>query len=157
MKILEAKETDIPLLIELNREIQDLHVDWNPERYKKINENEGIAWFRDLLNDKNVKILIAFIDSEVVGYVIAKVLKREENVFIYPSQFIEIDQIVVTEKYRNMGVGRALVEGIKNHAREIGINTLSLSVLARNSNAIKAYTSMGFEPEGIKMTLKLES
>jgi ribosomal protein S18 acetylase RimI-like enzyme len=157
MKILEAKETDLPSLIELNSEVQELHINWNPEKFKKVSKNEIIEWLMELLNDKTVKVLIAFMDSKAVGYAIAKILKREGNVFIYPSQFIEIDQIAVTKKYRNKNVGKKLVEEIKNHAQKIGINTLSLSVLARNSNAIKAYTNMGFEPEGIKMIFKLTS
>ncbi len=156
MKILEAREADIPLLIELNNELQELHINWDHERYKKANKKEIAEWLGKLLKNKSVKILIAFIDSEVVGYVVAKVIKREENVFIYPSQFIEIDQIVVTEKWRNKGVGRGLIEEIKRHAKKIGINTLSLAVFARNSNAIDAYRRMGFESEGIKMTLKLK-
>jgi ribosomal protein S18 acetylase RimI-like enzyme len=127
MKILEAKETDLPSLIELNSEVQELHINWNPEKFKKVSKNEIIEWLMELLNDKTVKVLIAFMDSKAVGYAIAKILKREGNVFIYPSQFIEIDQIAVTKKYRNKNVGKKLVEEIKNHAQKIGINTLSLS------------------------------
>lgn len=156
MKIQEAKEKDIPILVELNNEVQKLHIKWNPEKFREINKNGVIEWFKELFNDKNVKVLIAFMDSKAVGYVIAKLLKREDNVFIYPSKFIEIDQIVVTEKYRNKGVGKELVEEVKNYAKSLGINLILLSVLAKNTSAIKAYANMGFESETIRMSLKLK-
>ena len=36
MKILEAGEKDIPLLIALNNEVQKLHINGYPEKYKKL-------------------------------------------------------------------------------------------------------------------------
>lgn len=57
---------------------------------------------------------------------------------------------------RHKGIGKRLVEEVKNHAKNLSINTVSLFVLAKNSNAIQAYTNMGFETEGIKMNLELK-
>lgn len=151
----EAKKKDIPALFELINEVHTLHINWFPEWYKKIKKDEVIEWLRKLLNDKEVKIIIAFMGAEAIGYVIAKIENREENAFRYPAQLMEIDQICVTEKHRNQGVGKRLVEEVKGYAKKLGINTIFLSVLAKNSSAVRAYTNMGFKTIGKRMFLNM--
>jgi ribosomal protein S18 acetylase RimI-like enzyme len=155
MKILEAKKEDIPTLLQLINEVQELHINWDSKKYKKIKKYEVIEWLRKLLDDKNVKILIASENSKAIGYVIAKIHNREENAFIYPAQLIEIDQICVAEKYRNKGVGKRLVDEVKSYAKKLGIDTLFLFVLDKNSDAIRAYTKMGFKTAGRRMFLNI--
>ena len=46
-----------------------------------------------------------------------------------------------------------LVEEIKKYAKQLNIDTVSLFVFAKNSSAVNAYEKMGFETEGLKMTL----
>jgi diamine N-acetyltransferase len=157
MKIIEATEEDIPTLIKLNNEAQKLHIDLAPEKYKKIKNDEITKWLTDLLNDQNVKILIAFIDSVPIGYTIARIMVREENAFKYSQKFIEIDHIVISKNYRSKGYGKRLIDEIKKYAKSLKIDTISLFVFSKNSSAVKAYEKMGFEPEGIKMTLNLKT
>ena len=156
LKILEATKEDIPSLIKLNNEVQELHRNWYPEIFKKLDSNELKQWFIEALGNINTKIHIAFIDSFPVGYLISKIINREENVFKYSSKCMDIDQIVISEKYRNKGIGKKILEEVTSYAKGLGIITISLSVLTKNSNAINAYTKMGFEPESIKMTLTLQ-
>ena len=157
MKILEAKEKDIPALFELINEVHALHINWFPKWYKKIKKDEVIEWLKKLLDDNNIKILIAFMDSEAIGYVIAKIVNREEDAFRYSAQLMEIDQICVTEKHRNRGIGKRLVEEIKGYAKKLSINTIFLSVLAKNSSAVRAYTRMGFKTIGKRMYLNMDN
>lgn len=57
--------------------------------------------------------------------------------------------ISVRSDWRGQGVGRSLMERALTWARESGIITrVELSVIARNSNAIRLYESMGFREEG---------
>ena len=52
--------------------------------------------------------------------------------------------------YRGRGVGQRLVEATLHKAREIGLETIELSVYAANDSAIALYQKLGFEEEGRK-------
>ncbi|MBN2349891.1 MAG: GNAT family N-acetyltransferase [Bacteroidales bacterium] len=59
--------------------------------------------------------------------------------------FINIHDIVVLNDYRNMGVGRKLMEGIIHKAKTIGCSKITLEVRSDNSRAQALYQDLGFE------------
>ena len=56
-----------------------------------------------------------------------------------------LDTLCVDRDFRGKGVGRKIVSLTREKAREQGINTLSLIVLADNTDAQKLYKRIGFE------------
>lgn len=75
----------------------------------------------------------------------------------------------VSKQYRKMGIGKALVELVKNKAREMGARKLYVSATP-SQNTVKFYMNRGFrlakeineklfelEPEDIHMTFSLSS
>ena len=157
MKIIEATEKDIPALIELNEEALELHIELAPDKYKKIDDDEITSWLIGLQKDKSVKILIAHAEGKPVGYVIANIFDKKENAFTYADKFILVDHIVISNDSQCKGYGKILINEIKKYAKSLNINAVSLFVFAKNTSAVKAYEKLGFEPEGIKMTLKIEN
>ena len=59
-----------------------------------------------------------------------------------------INNIAVTEKYRETGVGTALIDRTVSFAREKNLEFLSLEVRESNEAAISLYLKLGFNPEG---------
>ncbi len=157
MKIVEATIKDIEILIKLNKEVQDLHIELAPAKYKKIKDEEISEWLNEVLNNDDIKILIGVIDSEPVGYSIARIVRREENAFKYAHNYIEVDQIAIKEAFRNKGYGKRFIGEIKQYAKTLGMHSVTLFVVAKNVSAVKAYEAMGFESEGIKMALDLNT
>ncbi len=47
---------------------------------------------------------------------------------------------------RGKGLGRALIAGCENWARERGHKLLTIGVLTRNAHAIRAYEGAGYAP-----------
>lgn len=62
----------------------------------------------------------------------------------------EITNVVVAEKYRGQGIGRALMEYMLIEAPLHGIGDCTLEVRVSNAPAISLYESLGFKGEGVR-------
>ena len=62
----------------------------------------------------------------------------------------EITNVVVAQKYRGQGIGRALMEYMLKEAPSHGIGDCTREVRVSNTPAIKLYESLGFKGEGIR-------
>ena len=60
-------------------------------------------------------------------------------------------ELYVTPEVRGKGLGRALIQGCEDWARERGHSLLTVGVLAKNPSAIRAYEGAGYAPYGITM------
>ena len=58
---------------------------------------------------------------------------------------IEISNIVVRKKFRNLGIGQKLLEQVFNYAIEIKKDLITLEVNEHNVNAIHLYEKNGFK------------
>ena len=59
-----------------------------------------------------------------------------------PDAFV--DEFYLREEYRGRGWGRKTMEFVEEVAREMGIRTLHLEVVQKNSTALNVYRKMGF-------------
>lgn len=62
----------------------------------------------------------------------------------------EITNVAVAKDFRGKGLGRQLVDAIKEKASEIGIREIYLEVRQSNESAIHVYGSAGFDEIGIR-------
>jgi len=62
----------------------------------------------------------------------------------------EITNVVVAEKFRGRGIGRALMEYMLKEAPLHGMGDLTLEVRVSNTPAICLYESLGFKGEGVR-------
>ncbi|WP_394222035.1 ribosomal protein S18-alanine N-acetyltransferase [Alteromonas gracilis] len=79
--------------------------------------------------------VFAFHGQEVIGYAIVLEVVDEATLM----------DIAVDGSCRGKGIGRSLVEFVKNQSSLNGMNEMWLEVRESNHNAIKLYESSGFE------------
>ena len=60
----------------------------------------------------------------------------------------EMNRMFVRESARGLGAGRELVENLKQRARDMGFETMTLSALPRHHEALSLYRSCGFRLDG---------
>jgi len=71
----------------------------------------------------------------VVGYILGTITEEAG----------ELRSLAVDRHFRNLGVGRRLVEELFKRFREMGIRTCCLKVRTDNEPAIRLYKKIGFE------------
>lgn len=66
------------------------------------------------------------------------------EVYREPEAYLYLDDLSVTERCRNAGIGTALIERAEAYAREIGIPAVVFHVEKANEAAFRLYTRLGY-------------
>ena len=93
-------------------------------------------------------------DGTAVGYVIAALHERAENVLHTPRRMVEVIQIGVLPEYQRRGIGRALLNRVLEYARATGVDEVVLSSWVFNESAHEAFRRWGFTPRIIEFSLR---
>jgi GNAT superfamily N-acetyltransferase len=67
---------------------------------------------------------------------------------LWCGKYLEIDNIVVSEKVRSKGVGKLLLDFIEKKAQALGCNMMALDSYTTNFKAHKFFYNEGFSPKG---------
>ncbi len=78
-------------------------------------------------------------DEDVVAYLSVEVHHDPEADYIY------LDDLSVTEGYRNRGIGSALIREAERYAQKIGINAILFHLEKTNTSAYRLYERLGYE------------
>ena len=146
------KMEDFKRINELAVQVHEMHVTWNPDIFKSVEEVINKEYFENLI--KNEEIYIAKVDKEIVGYIIFNIKEKENPSMRYRKQ-LNIDAICVDERYRGKGIGTKILESIKEIAKTKGCTDLYLTVNQENENAIRVYEKFGFKVKNIAYMMKL--
>lgn len=106
------------------------------------------GWWSDYLGpfvyQNNQKMLLAYVDEELVGFVGIVFDTRERK-----KHVATIVWFYVKEDYRGFGIGKRLMEEIFRVAQDSKIKKLSLMVCENQQAAIQIYTKYGFSQAGV--------
>jgi len=109
------------------------------------------AAFRDILGDPSVRIGVFDDGQELLGMITVSV----HSTLHHFGRVALIDEMVVTEKARRQGVGKAMVNWAKIQAKELGANAVELHSAEFRQNARAFYESLGFNHKGSVFSTKL--
>jgi len=87
--------------------------------------------------------LLAYLSTEPVGYACLRNSKNPKELQDLPS--IEISRIYATQQVIGKGVGKALMQGCIDIAKEKKLTVIWLGVWEHNQHAINFYSKWGFE------------
>ena len=152
--IRRASKNDIPQIIELLHQVNMVHHVLRPDLFKpdttKYNEQE----LESMLNDESKPIFV-FDDGGVLGYAFCQITEVRGNQLLEDIMTLYIDDICVDENARGKHVGKALYEFVRDYARSIGCNNITLNVWEGNEPALRFYQNMGMQVQKTTMEVIL--
>lgn len=110
---------------------------------------DGKKIFTQRITEENRYCLVAQVDGKIVGYASGSVLPLQEW---RPVKRLEMENLIVTEKYRGQGIGEKLAQAVFDLAKSLGLERVMVAAYATNDGAIKFYKRIGCIPD----TLHLE-
>jgi GNAT superfamily N-acetyltransferase len=141
-----AVSADSFTLSSLSQDVQRLHAEHHPGIFKlPESEDYAVPFFDELLADQAVKIFIAEEEGKAVGYIVCKLVERQENPFIHAMRALLIDQISVRPEVQGKGAGRALMEQAELLARDLQVNRIHLDSWDFNLGAHAFFERMGYQ------------
>ena len=152
--IRKAKKEDIKRIIELLHQVNMVHHVLRPDLFKphttKYNEQELESMFNDCQRP-----VFVFDDGDVLGYAFCQISEIKDNQLLEDIKTLYIDDICVDEKARGKHVGKALYEYVRDYARFIGCNNITLNVWEGNEPALHFYKNMGMQVQKTTMEVIL--
>jgi ribosomal protein S18 acetylase RimI-like enzyme len=101
----------------------------------------------DDVNKQQGKIYLAYVEEKAAGFVAGYVEEDVEN----DNTYFRIDSLVTSEKFRNKGVAKSLMDRVEEYAKSMGQTKIGMGVLSGNKKAYKYYRKLGFDDYGIEM------
>ena len=156
MMIIYRKATtdDIVQIIPLWRELMDTHAQLEPMFKAVVNAEEKFAqYLEEILGRENFFVCIALSDGEVIGYLIAS-LSIQPEVFEFKRRAY-IQDTLVKKDYRKQGIGRQLMDLVREFALAQKADRIDLLVADKNESGKAFWAEMGFAHTLTTMTIYL--
>lgn len=112
------------------------------EMLQSIYHNKNVNGYEDGYLDKFFDnhedwICAAEADGSVIAYLSIEVHHEQED-------YIYLDDLSVSEKYRNSGIGTKLIKAAEKFAEEIDIHQIVFHVEKSNTAAFRLYERLGY-------------
>ena len=149
--IRKATHNDIPRILELLSQVNDVHAEGRPDFFikgkRKYNEEDLLK----IINDDTTPVFVCEENDDIKGYAFCVIQDLSKCDNLRPDKSLYIDDICVDENYRRHGVGKKLYEHVVQFAKEEKCFNITLNVWAKNPGAQAFYESMGMTVQKVCM------
>jgi GNAT superfamily N-acetyltransferase len=136
IKLMKAVPGDTPAIIALVKELAESSGETSPVNARCVQE---------YLAYPGCEVILAKIDQKPAGLISYSI---KPNLF-HGSDVCVIEELVSSAAHRGKGVGAALLERVKEIAKERNCAELGLGVYADNTNALCFYRHHGLTDEAV--------
>ena len=144
LNIRQAKEKDIPVVLDLLHQVLEVHAVIRPDLFISGTTKYTEPELKEILADRDRPLFVAEENGEVVGYCFCILEHTTQGNNKRENKTLFIDDLCVDEKYRGQHIGRQLTDFVTAFAREIGCYDITLNVWEGNDAALNFYRSSGF-------------
>ena len=142
MLIRKAAMSDIEALRVLYLELEQDAVKYQPEHF--VIGYRDDAFFENIFKSENQDILVAEIDSKVVGFSHVMILKQKNVSCLKPQTLVYIQDLDVISGMRGQGIGSLLMKANKEYGIAHGADFIRTQVFPQNTDGMKFYERNGF-------------
>ena len=152
MIIRKAEETDIPIILELLKQVLQIHADIRPDIFIPGTTKYTADELMELLKNDEKPIYVAVDEDNVcVGYAFCQLQEQPFSNNMVPFKSLFIDDLCVSQETRGRHIGECLFEYVKNEAKQLGCYEVTLNVWAGNTSAERFYEKMGMRTKERQM------
>lgn len=150
--IRQALESDIPAIMNLLLQVNDVHADGRPDLFMHGHTKYNQETLKKIMTDHNTPIFVGTgPEGHLLGYCFCIIEDHAESNNLKPVKTLYIDDLCVDATLRGKHVGRTIYNAVMNYASQNGFYNITLNVWCCNPSAIKFYESLGMEPMKISM------
>ena len=155
MEIRFADTRDIPGMIDLLRQVGEVHHQIRPDLFRSGAQKYDEKALEELLKDPNRPILCALEAGKLLGYCFCILEVIQGDSVLMDAKTLYIDDLCVDTEHRGQHVGQLLYERACVYARQIGCQSITLNVWCGNDKAMRFYEKQGLKPRKIYMEQQL--
>ncbi len=154
MHIRPALLSDIPQLQVLyQKQFADLK---RQQPYSFKADLPAISFLRESIESEDCDFLVAVNQNTLIGMTALFIEHTLPYECFVSHRYLNFADLYVEEEYRNQGIGKQLIEAVKNWATQKQVDYIELLVLKQNSKAMQLYLEQAFEVVHTTMRYKLK-
>ncbi len=150
-----GEEKDISRVNELRKQVNDMHVQGEPNIFKPGFCQEMQDYLKQFVNSDDKCFIVYEQDSYIVGYAMLEFITKPENAYRYQLQFVEVSELGVDDACRSSGIGKQLFDYIIDIAKNRGYENIELNMWTFNERALKFYEKQGLKTYRRHMRIKI--
>ena len=155
MEIRLANNSDISGMIELLKQVGEVHHKIRPDLFRSGAQKYSETDLAQLLKDESRPIFVGIEDGKMLGYCFCILEEVKDNSVLCDVKSLYIDDLCVDEDIRGKHVGSKLYDHVCAYAKSIGCKSVTLNVWCGNDSAMRFYESRGMKPRKIYMETQL--
>jgi ribosomal protein S18 acetylase RimI-like enzyme len=152
--IRKAEKKDIQGLMNLLYQVDAVHNGIRPDLFKGNTSKYTEQELEEIINDDSKPIFV-YDDGKILGHAFCQIIEVKNHRLLQDAKTLYIDDICVDEHARGKHVGKALYEYVRDYARSIGCNNITLNVWEGNDPAWHFYKDMGMKVQKTTMEIIL--
>ncbi|UQS16641.1 GNAT family N-acetyltransferase [Pseudomonas sp. HS6] len=151
-----ATVEDALLVCELGQILNAVHHAARPDIYTATTEDfaRDLPHWMNYFDKPGQVVVIAHVGQLPAGFIAAS-LSASASPLMQPMNIVRIGSVCVAEAFWGKGIGRQLMERVKDWAIEHHAQELRLSVWPFNERAARMYAEFGFESRTVDMGMRL--
>lgn len=151
-----ASADDALIMCELGQLLNEVHHAARPDIYAAATQDfaRDLPHWLGLFEKPEHVVLIAHVGHQAAAFITAS-LSASAGPLMQPLNVVRIGSVCVAERFWGKGIGRGLIQRIKNWAIENRAQDLRLSVWPFNERAMRMYAEFGFESRAVEMGMRL--
>ncbi len=144
INIREARKGDLARLVELMKALTITTSEAESQGASELADYGKV--FEEIECDPNHRLIVAEVDGQIVG---------SADLLIVPNlshrglPWAVMENVIVDDRMRRKGIGRAMAERLVDMARESGCYKIGLSSSKKRPAAHRMYESLGFKQYGL--------
>lgn len=152
--IREGTENDIKEMDILMYEGDEHHRVNLPNKFKKSEESRE-EFIKSKLDDEEANIFVCEYKRNIVGLIITRVMDTPNISIFKPRQFGWIENLIVKDSRRGLGIGKRLMDEAEAWLKSKGIEEIELNVYNFNKGALALYEKLGYIDLSKRMIKKI--
>jgi GNAT superfamily N-acetyltransferase len=136
---------DLPAVIAMLREVDDLHREALPWLFRRVDHAALGGFLEDYITKQDRTMLLATSPEGPLGVLYIFIRQPARAPIVQPAVVAEIDALVVSPSARRQGVGSRLVRAALQWGADRGATRTELNVYEFNEAARAFWASVGFE------------
>lgn len=136
---------DFEIVAELFTDELNYHIVLLPERFQYAEPVISEEWYQELLNNPSKSLFVAERDGLVIGLLYLIMKPAPDDPIFKPQIVAYIEEVAVAREFRGRGVGRQLMDWVREWAQIRGADAIELDVWEQNKGAINFYEKLGYK------------
>ena len=148
---------DLPGINVLHEQLHIQHIGYRPDIFAPIEQPVFDTLMIPYIEKPDKDILLSENGGRIDGYAAVSVCDTSKGAGeILPFTFIEVNELCVAGNAQGRGIGTALLDSVKQYARDRGAKFVELGVNAQNTGAQEFYKANGMFVKNYKMQFRIE-